>query len=372
MYLRYRSLALLTALFALSCAPPKKVSPPPDPHPFDAALAAGIDMSAAETLTASASLGASVTVRRADGSVHVTGVGIADAATERAILPDDTFRGGSITKTFVASVILQLDEEGVLSIDDTVDRWVPGFAFGDSMKLRHLLTHTSGVFNYTDAGAAFLFKAVEDATPQEVIRWAIDQGELDSSCHRRPQCFDPGTDYSYSNTNFYLLGLTIEAATGKDLRTVLQERLFGPLALTHTTLEGTTVPTVEGFLQKSEAPPYSITWAWAAGAIVTTGSDLCRWSRALYLDGKVLPQARVDEMLADTMLPDGRHTSYGLGLQRFHRDGRLVVGHTGSTMGFRAEMFTDLSTEDCVVVMTNDFFGDPTAISVPVWKLLHQ
>jgi D-alanyl-D-alanine carboxypeptidase len=349
----------LAALVAAACGSPK-----PKAHdttiPFDATLAAQIDAAVAASFPAANVLGASVAVLREDGSVHAVGIGVGVAETGRAVESTDTFRIGSITKTFVASMILQLVDEGVLSLDDTLDRWVPGFALGDAVTLRRLITHTSGVFNYTD-DPTFLILGATPATPQEVIRWALGHGQV----------FESGTQYEYSNTNFFLLGLVVEAATGKPLQTALQERILGPLKFTDVWLEGDKIPSATGFLEKTVAPAFAISWAWAAGGMDATPTSLCRWAHALYGGGgQVLPPNVVDQMVTANVLPDGRRTSYGWGAQLFTRGKRPVVGHTGSTMGFRGEVFLDRATGDCVTVLTDDFVGDPTAISEPVWALL--
>ena len=353
-------LAIVIAASACGAKAPAAPSPPPADS-FDPVLASRIDSLVADHLKAAAVPGVSVAVMRGGGSMHKVAIGLADEDTERTVVTTDKFRVGSITKTFVASIVLQLEEEGALSLDDPLDHWVPGFSLGDAVTLRRLLSHTSGVFNFTD-DPAFLGRATKAATPEEIIRWALDHGPV----------FAPGTDYSYSNTNFLLLGLTIENVTGQRFSDVLHQRLLGPLALDDVWFEGgTSVPTVEGFLSGDSTGAFDISWAWTAGGMDATASGLCRWAQALYGGGEqVLKSARLAEMLSPTPLPGGRQASYGLGADLQVRGGRQVVGHTGSTMGFKGELFFDRANGDCVAILTNDFFGHPTEISLPIWDAL--
>jgi D-alanyl-D-alanine carboxypeptidase len=345
--------AFVVALSSAACL--GKAAPP-----FDSALASSIDATVASDLMATGAVGVSVAVTRADGSSHTVTAGVASTETGRRVAAGDEFRIGSLTKTFMASITLQLANAGVLTLDDTIDQWVPGFSFGPGVTIRRCLNHTSGVYNYTN-DPGFLAQSANPATPQQIIRFALSHG----------QDFEPGTQFEYSNTNFLLIGLMIEAVTGKAVADVLDERLLTPLDLNEAWLEGgRQVPSVGGYLNGTPPPPFDISWAWAAGGMDASAPDLCTWARDLYADNRVLPAASVEEMLTDTTLPNGQTTGYGLAVYLTTRGGRPVVGHTGSTMGFNVEMFFDRVHGDCVTVLTNDFFGNPLAVAEPVWELL--
>lgn len=351
---------LLTVLPAVVClwSCQTEVSSPA-PASFDPVLAAQLDAVVSDHFSEASSPGVSVAIALGDGSVHTVTLGLGDADTGRKVAAADVFRIGSITKTFVATVMMQLDEERVLSLDDTLDQRVPGFALGDAVTLRRLMNHTSGVFDFTD-DPAFLALSGDDTKPTNVVRWALDHGSV----------FEPGTGYSYSNTNYFLLGLTIEAATGKKLEEVVQQRLLAPLKLTGVWFEGgSSLPTVSGFIAGSDTGTATANWSWAAGGMDGTASSLCRWAQSLF-NAEVLPQTRVAEMTTPTKLIDGREVTYGLGIDLASRGGRELVGHTGSTMGFASEVFFDRETGTCVAVLTNDFLGAPKALSDPLWTVL--
>jgi D-alanyl-D-alanine carboxypeptidase len=211
----------------------------------------------------------------------------------------DRFRVASITKTFVATVVLQLEAEGKLDIDDPVERWLPGrVPNGPSITLRVLLSHTSGIFNYTD-DQAFIGGII--ANPSR----AWSPSELLSVAFSHAALFAPGTNWSYSNTNFILLGLVIETVTGKTIEQELQQRILGPLALGATSFpSGVSVegPFVHGYLGGTPefpagasglldiTPLLSPSWAWAAGGIVSSAANVTTFYAAL-LKGLLLPAA---------------------------------------------------------------------------------
>jgi len=288
--------------------------------------------------------------------------GVVDVPKETPITPSAVFRIGSITKTFTASAIFQLVEEGKLALDDPIDDHVPGWDFGPEVTIERLLEHTSGIYNYTD-DPGFLVGATEDVTPEEVIDFAVSHGPL----------FEPGTDYTYSNTGYFLLGLAIEAIEGKPYEVVVRERFLDPLDLASLYMEqyepgrcpvtqghvGFGTPITEGF---------SMTWAWAAGGLVGDVDDLCRWVDALLFGGVLEPAT------LEAMKTEGAHSApphrYSKGLMWRTDGGHDVVGHTGSTMGFNGELFIDPSTGVCVAVQTNDFFGASEPVSGPLWDAL--
>ena len=166
--------------------------------------------------------------------VRAGAAGYANLRTKERMRVDHAFRVGSITKTFVATVVLQLAAEGTLGLDDALERWLPGLvANGQAITLRQLLNHTSGIYNYTDDQAlnrTLIRNPRRVLTPVELVAVATKHGPN----------FDPGKRWSYSNTGYILLGLVIEKATATSLEQELRERIFEPLALTRTTLSRST------------------------------------------------------------------------------------------------------------------------------------
>jgi len=200
------------------------------------------------------------------------------------------------------------------------------------------------------------------ATPEEVIAWALE--------HEAE--YEPGAEHQYSNTNYFVLGLIIEAVDGRPLRESMRARLFEPLGLSETFMESHEPEGAEhvaghlGGILWTE--PFSTTWAWASGGLVSTGRDLCVWMNGLVLED-VVPAEHRAPMLTPTVV-DGQAQEYGLGVRFAERGGRPVVGHTGSTVGFDGEVFLHVESGMCMAVLTNDFFGAHRDVADPAWELL--
>ncbi len=338
-------------VFALLAACSDDGEPPYVPDEIDMVLDAHWENVGARGIT--------VAVRQ-DGETRTYARGLANVKDGIALAPGDRMRVGSITKTFTAATILQLSDEGALSLSDTIDRWVPGFDLGDGVTIERALGHLTGLYNYTD-DAGFLNRIGVPITPTDLVAFALEH----------PREFTPGQSWSYSNTNFVLLAMVIEAVTGDDYASVVRGRFLDPLALASTFVEGgePAPGLVPGYLLTAVPPPYDASWGFGTGSLVSSGEDLCRWADALYR-GHVLPPQLLALMTRESTPPDGTNTNYGLATYLRRKGGRDVVGHTGSTMGFNAEMFIDLSTGDCVTVLSNDFFGEPEAVGNPLWERL--
>ncbi|OSP44909.1 serine hydrolase [Streptomyces sp. 13-12-16] len=249
-----------------------------------------------------------------------TGTRYADAGPdiERA----DHFRAGSITKTFVATVVLQLADEGRLSLSDTVEKHLPGLVRGAgndgrTLTLRSLLSHTSGLYDFSADT-----RGTVPVTPLQAVRIALTHPPA-----------DPGR-FSYSNTNYVLLGLVVERVTGRSYAAEAEHRIIAPLRLTGTSFPGslTSLPSPHG--RSYAADGTDVTRldpqvAGAAGELVTTLADLDRFYAAL-LGGELLPPRRLREML-DTRTA---HGSYGMGLFPVTLPcGTTVWGHNGRISG---------------------------------------
>jgi D-alanyl-D-alanine carboxypeptidase len=260
--------------------------------------------------------------------------GYANVATRRRMRAGDRFRVGSVTKTFVATVVLQLVGEGRLALENTVERWLPGLVPGGAnITIRQLLNHTSGLADYADD--AFVRRVLDDRgklwAPRELIALGTGNAPL----------FAPGTGFAYSSTGYIALGLIVEAASGQPLSAELRRRIFAPLHLRATSLDAKSRIAgayAHGYTRYHggrrpldiSAIGQSFAWAWAAGAIVSTTDDLARFFRAL-LVGRLL---RPDLLAAmQTTVPAGGQ-EWGLGLIKTpHRCGRSW-GHGGETLGY--------------------------------------
>lgn len=285
--------------------------------------------------------------------------------------PSARFRVGSITKTMVATVALQLVGEGKLRLDDTVERWLPGVVpNGDTITLRHLLNHTSGVYNYTD-DPVFLRLLVEDPlrtlTPREIVAMAT----------AHPPLFAPGESWSYSNTGYILTGLIIRAASGSTLKAELESRIFAPLGMGDTSFP-VTDPGIDGYHARGYLLPgnpyyptdvpvdvtrFNPSWAWAAGAVVSTAKDLSTFYSAL-LGGQLLRPVLLAQML-DTVRLDPI-SGYGLGIISYRTVCGTAWGHTGGVPGYNTFAFNTRGGDGSAVVMITT---DPDAETGPLLDL---
>ncbi|MFD5186539.1 serine hydrolase domain-containing protein [Streptomyces sp. NPDC058357] len=295
--------------------------------------------------------------------------GYADTATGRERAPGDHFRGASITKTFIATVLLQLEAEGKLGLDDTVESWLPGLIRGngydgDRITLRQLLNHTSGIANHTSdpafvhdaAGPGFPEHRYDTHTPEELVAIAL----------KYPPQPDPQKAPLYSNTNFVIAGMVIERATGHSYAQEATRRIIRPLGLHGTSFPGTSprMPdphpvAYSRFHQDApdaeihDATEQNMTWLGASGDIISTTGDLNHFQRAL-LHGGLLPPAQLREMLDE--VPSGDGTGYGLGLEFAQLScGVKVVGKSGRTNGSLSAM---VGTQDGKHQLTFNVNGD--------------
>ncbi|HYI23324.1 MAG TPA: serine hydrolase [Candidatus Limnocylindrales bacterium] len=303
--------------------------------------------------------GAAAAVIFPDGSIWKAGSGLGQMNPDKLATPKTPFVVGSITKTYVTAAIMKLAEEGALSIDDPLANWLPDYPRADQITLRHLLSHTSGVFNYFEHSTynrrVFVTDKGHAWTPQEI---------LDEFGHAPD--FAPGEGFRYSNTGFILLGLVIEAETGKSLGTVLRQRFLTPLGLRKTYFQGDGPPpagSAQGYLYKSgvwkewsDSTGYqptisAATVAWAAGGMVSSARDVAKWCAALY-GGSVLSPASLAQMTDFGYSPYADGT-YGLGTRYRVKNGRGMIGHTGSLRGFDAAMWHYPDSGVTVAVVTN-------------------
>ncbi|WP_245657708.1 serine hydrolase domain-containing protein [Herbidospora mongoliensis] len=283
---------------------------------------------------------------------------------------DGRFRIGSVTKTFTATVVLQLVAEGRFGLDDSVAAHLPGFDLDERITVRMLLQHTSGVFSYTGEvyedgtivpGITVLGKEWVDSRfttyqPEELARLALS----------RPARFEPGTDWSYSNSNYVLARLLVEHVTGRSLADETHRLLLGPLGLTGTFVPGTQTeipgPHAHAYYRYEEDGQEKIvdvtsqnpSWIATGGDMISTTRDLHTFVSAL-MGGKLLPQSLLDEMRT----PDPK-IGYGLGVF-VQPDGALVF-HNGGLTGYATLMY---STPDGGTTLTASVtYVDDAAMSL--------
>ena len=323
--------ATTVALVAVAGLPATASSAPGDP----------IDRSAlSRSLAALHAAGVPATYAevRDGGRTWSGAAGIADLTTASPAKPDMRHRVGSITKSFVAATVLRLVAEGKVGLNDPIGRWLPNLVDGElgrQVTVRMLLNHTSGIGNYTnvllDSLADVVSLGTETYAPEQLVQIGLSM----------PVTGAPGQTYSYSNTGYILLGLLIEKITGNDATAEITKRIIRPLRLSNTYFPGAD-PNIRGphagahfaVFGVRDLSRYNMTWAWTAGELISTPSDLDTFYRAL-LGGKLLPPAQLAQMRTTVPMepefPDA--SGYGLGLYWMATPCGPVWGHDGGVVG---------------------------------------
>ncbi|SOD67149.1 alkaline D-peptidase. Serine peptidase. MEROPS family S12 [Streptomyces zhaozhouensis] len=316
----------------------------------------------AEAIVATGVTGVQARVTGPDGASESVAAGVSDTGDDRPVAPDGHFRIGSVNKTLVAAVLLQLAAEERLSLDDTVDSWLPGLVRGNGhdgrlMTVRQLLQHTAGVHDGAypvRGGSAERYRENHDEpyTPEEVVAAAMG-GAPD---------FAPGEGWSYSNTGYVLLGMVVERATGRPWQDEVEARILGPLGMRDTVWPGDDPglpePHAHGYTRFAPGEELVDTTALvdadASGGYVSTTADLDRFARALF-DGTLLDEAGRAE-LTETV-PVGEDDTpwegagYGLGIfSRALSCGGTVWIPSGDQIGYRTRIGVTGDGRNSVVV----------------------
>lgn len=294
-----------------------------------------------------------------DGDDQVAeALGAARLAPPRAARVSDTARVGSITKTFVSTAVLQQVAAGRIGLDEPIERRLPGVVpNGRAITVRMLLQHTSGLFNYTDDENAVL-AVLADPTRHVDPQWMLDVA------FSHPANFPPGSDWSYSNTNYIVLGLLLEKVTGQPAHAVLERQIIRPLNLRNTYLatdggwrgphlHGYAPPGTFGNADYLDLSDWNPSWAWTAGALVSNPADLTRFYQAL-MSGRLLPAAQLRAMTT-TVATSSAGLRYGLGLYRFQSVCGPTWGHDGGIAGYLTQVLTDRrGTRSMVLVLPTE------------------
>lgn len=288
--------------------------------------------------------------------------GVANLRHEHEPRKDGRFRVGSVTKTFVATTVLQLVGEGEVELNAPVEDYLPGIIPGDQgVTVRQLLNHSSGLYNYTLD--LFSGQTAEDVrrNVRELRFETFQPRDLVDMAMRHEPRYQPPEDGSwYSNTNYILLGMLITKVTGNEPATEIRERIIRPLGMHQTSMPEWNPfilgPNARGYEDFPKAAPldvtvYSPSWARTAGSIISTTSDLNRFYRAL-LTGRLLSPGLLQQMKATTKLPGG--LDYGLGLMSLPACGGKVWGHTGGVPGFNTMSFTSSDGETQVTMSASE------------------
>jgi D-alanyl-D-alanine carboxypeptidase len=279
-------------------------------------------------------------------SIKTAAYGFANLELSVPVTPDTVFEIGSITKQFTAASILLLAQDGKLSVDDKIGRYLsPIPETWQEITVRHLLTHTSGIKSYTGLGGFEL-------------RQHLTQAQFIAAIGRQPLEFQPGQAWKYSNTGFNLLGYIIENISGKNYWDFLSERILRPLGMSATTnrLPALIIPhRAAGYEQTNHVlinRDYDLTDVFSAGALVSTVIDLGKWNGAL--DEEELLNAKSKKaMWQPVVLNDGSVAQYGFGWRIETFEGHKNIGHGGSTSGFSATIQRFPDDKLTIIILTN-------------------
>ncbi|MED4714197.1 MULTISPECIES: serine hydrolase domain-containing protein [Bacillus] len=266
--------------------------------------------------------------------------GVANLSTKKPMKTDFRFRIGSVTKTFTATVVLQLAGENRLNLDDSIEKWLPGVIQGNGydgnqITIRQILNHTSGIAEYLRSKDADMMNTKKTYTAEELVKIGLSL----------PPDFAPGKGWSYSDTGYVLLGILIEKVTGNSYAEEIENRIIEPLELSNTFLPGNSsvIPGTNharGYVQPDGASElkdvtyYNPSIASSAGDMISTADDLNKFFSYL-LSGKLLKEQQLKQMLTTVPTGSAEISGYGLGIYETKLpNGVSIWGHTGSIPGF--------------------------------------
>ncbi|MGK0532950.1 serine hydrolase domain-containing protein [Bacillus sp. 'calajunan'] len=266
--------------------------------------------------------------------------GVANLSSKKPMKTDFRFRIGSVTKTFTATVVLQLAEENRLNLDDSIEKWLPGVIQGNGyddkqITIRQVLNHTSGIAEYTRSKSFNLMDTKKSYRAEELVKMGISM----------PPDFAPGKSWSYSNTGYVLLGILIETVTGNSYAEEIENRIIEPLELSNTFLPGNSsvIPgtkhargyiQLDGASEPKDVTYYNPSMGSSAGDMISTADDLNKFFSYL-LGGKLIKEQQLKQMLTTVPTGEAALGRYGLGIYETKLpNGVSIWGHGGSIPGF--------------------------------------
>lgn len=290
------------------------------------------------------------------------GYGYSHAADKIANNEQTIFQLGSITKQFTSAVILKLQEEKKLGVSDKLSKYFPGYPKGDSITIEQLMTHTSGIYSYTN-DRDFMAKEVSKPTNREKIMAMFRDKPLD---------FSPGTSWSYSNSGYSLLGYIIEAVTNKPYEQSVRKYIFTPLGMTHSGFDFTHLNNKQkatGYFELNDretktAPIVDSTVSYSAGAIYSTTGDLYLWHKALQKNN-ILSAAQQEKAYT----PVRNRYGYGWGIDSI--EGKRRVSHGGGIHGFATNIARVPEDDVCIVLLSNASDPSLAEITKSIFAILY-
>jgi len=312
-------------------------------------LPARVDSIATAVLASTGVPSASVAVVTHGRLTYSHAYGTAKLDPRTAATPDMRYGIGSISKQFTAAAVLLLQQDGKLSLDDPVGKYLPGLTRGNDVTIRMVLSHTSGYQDFWPQD--YVPPAMEKAiTPQAILdHWA-----------KQPLDFEPGTKWQYSNTNFEVAALIVQKVSGTPFWQFVQTRILEPLHLASAVdfdAKGPTAVQPVGYLRYGLGPlrpaiPTGAGWMFGAGELAMTASDLAKWDISV-IDRSLLAPASYAEMEKSVLLSNGVSSGYGLGVDVGMTSGHRTIEHSGEVAGFTAENIVFPDDSAAVIVLTN-------------------
>jgi len=308
-----------------------------------------IDKLAADMLARTGVPSASIAVVKDGQIAYLQAYGDARIDPRTPARPEMRYSIGSISKQFTVTAILLLQEQGKLSLDDKVGRFLPDLTRANEVSIRQLLSHTSGYQDFWPQD--YLMPFILQPTNAESIldRWA-----------RKPLDFDPGTQWQYSNTNFVIAGVIVEKASGMPFIQFLRENVLAPAGIKNaadTDQEALGPGDPAGYIRYGLgplrlAPAEGRGWMFAAGELAMSAEDLARWDISI-IEHKLLKPASYREFETEVLLKNGVGTKYGLGVDVGEQNGHRMLSHSGEVSGFTAENIVFPDDRLAVVALTN-------------------
>ncbi len=307
--------------------------------------------------------GLALKIIRNGKTIKTAAYGLANLELSVPVKPETVFEIGSVTKQFTAAGILMLAQEGKLSVDDQISKYLKDTPEAwANVTIRHLLTHTSGIKSYTGLDG---FQVWRHLTQEQFIK----------AIGKEPMEFSPGDSWKYCNTGFNLLGYIIENVTGKNYWDFMAERVFKPLGMQATTkrlFSLVITNRASGYEQADHVwinRDCDLTEVFSAGAIASTVGDLAKWNGSLDTDRLLTPASKA-QMWTPVKLNDGKTRKYGFGWNLDTLEGHKNIGHGGSTSGFSASIQRFPDDHLAVIILTNTDEEIATTLAKKVATLL--
>jgi CubicO group peptidase (beta-lactamase class C family) len=320
------------------------------PAPISPALREKVDATVRQALTTTGVPSASIAIVQNGAIAYLQAYGAGRIDPHTPAQPSMRYSIGSISKQFTVAAVLLLAEQGKLSLNDPVSRFVTNLTRGDEVTIRELLSHTSGYQDYwpQDYVPPFMLQSI---TADKILdQWA-----------RKPLDFDPGTEWQYSNTNFVIAGLIVEKASGEPLLQFLSEHIFAPLGMKsvmNIDQNRLTETDATGYLRYALGPPRLAPkegkgWLFAAGELAMPAEDLAKWDISM-INQTVLQPGSYAQMEREIVLKNGVGTRYGLGVSVLQESGQRAIEHGGEVSGFTAHNIVFPEARKAVVVLVNE------------------